>query len=61
MHNFQLMNDIFVKNEKKIIIYHNNSFLPSKSECLKCSKEVNLNSNFPTTNANNEKFDSVIS
>ena len=61
MHNFQLMNDIFVKNEKKIIIYNNNSFLPSKSEYLKCSKEVNLNSNFPTTNANNEKFDSVIS
>jgi hypothetical protein len=55
------MNDIFVKNEKKIIIYNNNNFLPSKSECLKCSKEVNLNSNFPTTNANNEKFDSVIS
>ena len=55
------MNDIFVKNAKKIITYNNNSFLPSKSECLICSKEVNLNSNFPTTNANNEKFDSVIS
>ncbi len=54
------MNDIFVKNAKKINIYNNNCFSPSKSDCLKCSKEVNLNINFPTTNANNEKFDSFI-
>ena len=34
---------------------------PLKSDCLKCTDEENVNNNFATTNAINEKFDSDIS